>query len=156
MTNPPQIKRHLGLRTTGQLFPTTQQENYCDWPIPKWGCLIGGICCIPLLTRGEIWTNTKNPAFGKKGLSNWGVLIDPVLTLSSKNCRLLAMNLSFTKGTQILLRFCEDSWCFFLNPLFFKHIWNESVQDLVIFVPYIYTFNVAFPWVIEALKKKPK
>ena len=42
VTNPPQLKRHLGLRTTGQLFPTTQQENYCDWPIPKWGCLIGG------------------------------------------------------------------------------------------------------------------
>ena len=30
VTNAPQIKRHLGLRTTGQLFPTTQQENYCD------------------------------------------------------------------------------------------------------------------------------
>ena len=42
VTDPPQIKRHLGLRTTGQLFPITQQENYCDWPIPKWGCLIGG------------------------------------------------------------------------------------------------------------------
>ena len=42
LTNPPQIKRHLGLRTTGQLFPTTQQENYCDWPVPKWGCLLGG------------------------------------------------------------------------------------------------------------------
>ena len=38
----PQIKRHLGLRTTGQLFPTTQQENYCDWPISNRGSLIGG------------------------------------------------------------------------------------------------------------------
>ena len=40
VTNPPQIKRHLGLRTTGQMFPT-QQENSCDWPISKWGSLIG-------------------------------------------------------------------------------------------------------------------
>jgi len=37
VTNPPQIKRHLGLKKAGQLFPATQQENYCDWPIPKWG-----------------------------------------------------------------------------------------------------------------------
>ena len=71
VTNPPQIKRHLGLRTTGQLFPTTQQENYCDWPIPKWGCLIGGGgCCIPLLFGGEIRTNTKNMVSGRKRLSN--------------------------------------------------------------------------------------
>ena len=76
VTNPPQIKRHLGLRKTGHLFPTTQQEDYFDWPISKWGALIGGICCIPLLTRGEICTNTKNhkkPGLRQKGaVQLWG------------------------------------------------------------------------------------
>ena len=37
VTNPPEIKEHQGLRKTGQLIPTTQQENDCDWPISKWG-----------------------------------------------------------------------------------------------------------------------
>ena len=43
----------------------------------------GGICCIPLFTRGEIWTNTNSMAFGKKGQSNWRevTVISPVLTL---------------------------------------------------------------------------
>lgn len=40
-----------------------------------------GICCVPLLTTGNL-DESKNLA--KKGQSNWGGLINPVLTLHGK------------------------------------------------------------------------
>ena len=65
--NPPQIKRHLGLRTTGQPFHTTQQENYCDWPIPKWGCLIGGALLHILIIWGKLGRIQKTWFLAKRG-----------------------------------------------------------------------------------------
>ena len=68
VTNPPQIKRHLGLRTTGQLFPT-QQENYCDWPIPKWGCLIGGgLLHTLIIWGGKLGRIQKTWFLAKRGV----------------------------------------------------------------------------------------
>ena len=68
VTNPPQIKRHLTPKhwTTLSLLLNKKTIEFQNG-----GALIGVICCIPLLTRGEIWTNTKNLACGKRGQSNW-------------------------------------------------------------------------------------
>ena len=56
--------------------------GHCDWPISKWGCLIGGDRLQILINwGGGFRTNTKNMASGKKGLSNWGVYFNPVYTL---------------------------------------------------------------------------
>ena len=63
----PQIKRHLGLRTTGQVFPITQQQNDCDWPIPRWGCLIGvGLLHTPI-NQGRNLDEYKAWPLAKRG-----------------------------------------------------------------------------------------
>ena len=58
--------------------------GHCDWPISKWGCLIGGgLWHILINWGGRIQRIQKTMASDKKGLSNWGGIINPVLTLAT-------------------------------------------------------------------------
>ena len=56
--------------------------GHCDWPISKWGCLIGGgLWHILINWGGRIQRIQKTMASDKKGLSNWGGIFNPVFTL---------------------------------------------------------------------------